>query len=100
MQIGPAAVWQSGSLSAYSITAKITNESDEIFASPILTVSDGSNQETTTAGAIVPGATAELTIPLGSFPTRGGGTHLTVTTTGMGPQVISTPTFALDFRAK
>ena len=52
------------------------------------------------AGAIVPGATAELTIPLGSFPTRGGGTHLTVTTTGMGPQVISTPTFALDFRAK
>ena len=100
MQIVPAAVWQSGSLSAYSITARITNESDEIFASPILTVSDGSNQETTTAGAIVPGATAELTIPLGSFPTRGGGTHLTVTTTGMGPQVISTPTFALDFRAK
>ena len=52
------------------------------------------------ATQIVPGATAELTIPLGSFPTRDGGTHLTVTTTGMGPQVISTPTFALDFRAK
>ena len=96
----PASIWKTGSLSGYAITARLTNESDEIFASPILTVSDGTRQETTTAGAIVPGATAELTIPLTNFYTNGKPTTLNISVTGMGPQEISTPAFRVDFREK
>ena len=96
----PASVWQSGSLSAYTITARITNESSETFAAPSLTVSDGSQQESTAAGGIAPGATAELAIPLSSFPTRDGGTELSLSIGGSGPQTILTPSFHIDFQPK
>ena len=93
-------VWQSGNLSPYILTVKITNESDHIFASPTLTVLDIVKKKTATAGAILPGDTAEITMPLSEFATRAGGTTLHVNITGMGPQDVLPPVYTLSFTPK